>query len=582
MRLSRALAAPPPGFRWIAGFRDQRTVVGWLLALLIAVLVLPPIWFLAWGSLHLTTADFGHGAFTLRYYAKIFEDARLLESTVNSFLFGIGSAAIALVSGALLAWIVERTNAPFKGLAYLTTIISLGTPYVLYVTSWLLLMGRAGPVNDLWRQITGEPGVLFNVYSLWGMTVVEGFLWSPLAFLLLSATFRAGNPEFEEAARVSGAGLWDTIRRITFRLSLPALGALALLVFIRAIEAFEVPALVGLPGRVNVLTTDIYLHLTNTMPPDFGHASAFSAILLLIVGVLLYFYNRVSKHAERYHTVTGKGYRQRPFDLGRARWIAGTIIVLNFVLILVLPTLTLVWASLLPFFQTIKLSAFDLLTLQNYATVFSAPHYLDLVKNTLFAAAAAATLVMGVTLLAGWLTVRRARGAWVLDQLATMPLIYPGIVLGVAVMEIFLVVPLPIYGTIWIIVIAFMIRYMPYGMRYTYVGMLQIHRELEEAAGVAGATPLEALRRVVVPLLAPAMLSGWLFVFLLGARVLSLPILLASPESQVVAVAMYDLWVNGQGTELAAFGLVWTALMTVIAGAFYLLGRRSGSGAFGH
>jgi iron(III) transport system permease protein len=152
----------------------------------------------------------------------------------------------------------------------------------------------------------------------------------------------------------------------------------------------------------------------------------------------------------------------------------------------------------------------------------------------------------------------------------------------VAIMQIFLAVPLPIYGTIWIIVIAFLIGYMPYGMRYAYVGMLQIHHELEEAAGVAGATPFQAFRRVVVPLLAPAVLSGWLFVFLLGARVLSVPILLAGPDSPMVAVAMYDLWTNGQSTELAAFGLAWTALMTVIAGAFYIVGRRSGAGVFGH
>ena len=580
MRLSRALS-PATAVRRFRAPSDQRAWVGWGLAVLIAILVLPPIWFLGAGSLHLTTAKFGQGAFTLQYYARIFNDPRLFESVLNSCLFAVGSAAIALVSGAVLAWIVERTNAPFKTLAWLTTVISLGTPYVLYVTSWLLLLGRAGPVNDLWRQATGNSGVLLDIYSVWGMTVVEGCLWSPFAFLLLSSTFRVGNPEFEEAARISGGSVWDTIRRVTFPLALPSLAALAMLVFIRAIEAFEVPALVGLPGRVNVMTTDIFLDLTNRMPPDFGHASAFSAILLVIVAILLFFYNRLSRHAERFHTITGKGYRQRPFDLGRGRWIAGGVLILNFVVILVLPILMLIWTSLMPFFQTIKPSAFRLLTLKNYAAVFGTDHYLDLVQNTLFAAAAAATLVMIVTVLAGWLAVRRYRGAWVLDQIATMPLIYPGIVLGVAIMQIFLAVPLPIYGTIWIIVIAFLIGYMPYGMRYTYVGMLQIHRELEEAAGVAGATPLEGFRRIVVPLLAPAVLSGWLFIFLLGARVLSVPILLAGPDSQMVAVAMYELWTNGQGTELAAFGLVWTALMTVIATAFYVIGRRSGAGAFG-
>ena len=218
--------------------------------------------------------------------------------------------------------------------------------------SWLFLLGRAGPINDLYRLITGSDGVLINVYSMSGMILIEGFLWSPLVFLLLSATFRTSNPEYEEAARICGASVWDTIRRITLKLALPSVLALALLVFIRAIEAFEVPALVGLPGRIDVLTTDIYLDLSDVVPPDFGHASSFSVFLLVIVGIMLAFYNRLSKSADRYHTVTGKGYRARMFDLGRGRHIATAIVLINFFVILVL---ALLWASFLPFFQPVRL-----------------------------------------------------------------------------------------------------------------------------------------------------------------------------------------------------------------------------------
>ena len=152
-----------------------------------------------------------------------------------------------------------------------------------------------------------------------GMVIVEGFLWSPLAFLLVGATLRNANPELEEAARVSGAGVWQTIRRVTMRLSLPSIMALSMLVFIRAIEAFEVPALVGLPGRISVLTTDIYSNMVARAPPDVGGASALSVLMLLLVLVLLYVYGRLSRHAERFATITGKGFRPRPFDLGRLR-----------------------------------------------------------------------------------------------------------------------------------------------------------------------------------------------------------------------------------------------------------------------
>jgi iron(III) transport system permease protein len=177
--------------------------------------------------------------------------------------------------------------------------------------------------------------------------------------------------------------------------------------------------------------------------------------------------------------------------------------------------------------------------------------------------------------------VRRAPGGWLVERLATIPLVFPGLILGVAVMQLFLAIPLPIYGTLGILVWAFVINYLPYGMRYSSSGLLQIHRELEEAAAICGAAPLTRLRRIVAPLLAPALVAGWLFIFLMAARVLSLAILLAGPHSQTMAVAMFDLWANGQGTELAALGLMWSMMMAMIAVVFYFLAQRSTVGAFG-
>ena len=189
---------------------------------------------------------------------------------------------------------------------------------------------------------------------------------------------------------------------------------------------------------------------------------------------------------------------------------------------------------------------------------------------------------MLLTFFAGWLAARRRLGGGVLDQLATMPLVFPGIVLGLAMMELALALPIPLYGTLWLICIAYIVRYMPYGLRYTYAGVLQIHRELEEAAGVSGATLAQRLRRIVAPLLSPALVSAWLFIFLIASKELSMAILLAGPTSHVMAVAMFELWTNGQGGELSALGLIWTLLMTVGASLFYLTARRQGGGAFGH
>ena len=566
--------------RWARISARQQAVLATLLIVILAALVLPPFLFLIQGSLTIAGPTYDSASFGLGNFEAVIRNRHFLTTSINSLIFAAASALVALVIGWVTAWIVERTNAPLKGLAYVTAIISLGTPYILYVTAWLLFFGKAGPVNHLYRTLTGSTDVLINIYSMPGMVLVEGFLWSPLAFLLVGATLRNANPELEEAARVHGAGVWDTIRRVTMRLSLPSILALSMLVFIRAIEAFEVPALVGLPGRISVLTTDIYSNMVARAPPDIGGASALSVLMLGLVLVLLYVYGRLSRHAERFATITGKGFRPRPFDLGRLRPWAGGLLVLNFVLLLLVPMLMLVWVSLLPFFQPVTAAAFKLISFNNYRTVLASGQ-LELVINTLLVAVATATVAITLTFLGAWLAVRRGPGGWIIERLATIPLVFPGLILGIAVMQVFLRIPIPLYGTLGILIWAFVINYLPYGMRYCSSGMLQIHRELEEAAAICGASPLTRLRRIVAPLLAPALVAGWLFIFLMSARALSLAILLAGPSSQTMAVAMFDLWGNGQGTELAALGLMWSMLMAMIAVVFYAMARRSAAGALG-
>ena len=553
----------------------QTLVLAMLLIVVVAALVLPPFLFLLKASI---VDSHGSGEWSLANFEAVLGSRRFLVSSANSLAFAAGSAVLALIIGWMTAWIVERTNTPLKPLAYLTAIISLGTPYILYVTAWLLVFGKAGPINQLYRALTGTSDVLIDIYSMPGMIMVEGFLWSPLAFLLVGATLRNANPELEEAARMSGAGVGATIRRVTLRLSLPSILALSMLVFIRAIEAFEVPALVGLPGRISVLTTDIYGNMVAKAPPDIGGASALSVLMLALVLVLLTLYGRLSRHAERFATVTGKGFRPRPFELGRLRNAAAAVLVANFVLLLVVPIAMLTWVSLLPFYQPIGPAALKLVTLDNYRTVFSSDHF-ELIANTLLVAVATATIAVALTFAAAWLAVRRAPGGWAVERLATIPLVFPGLILGIAVMQLFLHLPIPLYGTLGILIWAFVINYLPYGMRYSAAGMLQIHRELEESAEMCGASAFTRLRRIVAPLLAPALLAGWLFIFLMAARVLSLAILLAGPRSQTMAVALFDLWTNGEGTELAALGLIWSMLMAMIAAVFYAVARRSAASA---
>ncbi|HEY4318255.1 MAG TPA: iron ABC transporter permease [Herbaspirillum sp.] len=573
-------AAQPLWLRRCKAMLTTRTIFAAVLGLLLVVLVFPPLLFLLQGSLS-TASPTGELVFSLDSFRGIVAEHGIFRSISNSFLFAVCSALLAVAFGGVVAWITERTNAPFARLAYVTTVTSLGTPYILYISAWLMLIGRSGPLNVYYRQLTGATHPLINAYSMASMVFIEGLLWSPMVFLLISATLRNFNPELEEAAKMCGANGRQIFKRITLKLSMPSVLALIMLVFIRSLEAFEVPAVVGIPGQIRMLTTDIYETL-QAIPPDLGSASALSACLLAIVAILLYVYSRMTRNAEQFATVTGKNFKPNKVDLGRWRYLAGAVVLGNFIMLSVLPLAVLVWASLLPFYQAPSPTAFTLLTLNNYINVFKSSHYVDLIGNTLIIAAVSATVVMLLTSLVAWLRARKAAGSTFLDSLATMPLAFPGVILGVAVMQLFLNVPVGVYGTIWIIVWAFVINTLPYGIRYSYAGMLQLHKELEEAALMSGARPLVGFARIVLPLLSPSLFAGWVFIFLLATRVLSLPVLLSGPSSQTMAVAMFDLMSNGQTPELAALGLLWSASMTAIVVAFHFVARKSGVGIHGH
>jgi iron(III) transport system permease protein len=546
-----------------------------VLALVLVALVVPPVLFLIESSLRETNIDGSFGAYTFAHYRALFGDTRFAESVTSSIAFAAGSAVVALLFGGIQAWIVERTDTPLRSLVILVSIVSLGIPGVLYTISFLLLLGRTGPANQVLAALTGSAAPLIDVYSLPGMIFIQGVEYTPLCFLLLSAVFRSTDASFEEASMISGAGLVATFRRVTFGLIRPALAALLILVFIRAIEAFETPALVGLPGRVHVLTSDIYETMLD-IPPNYGEASAFSVVMLVIMGFLLHLYGRFSRSAERYQTVSGKGYRPRVLTIGRWRWLTASVLVLFFLVLIGFPVAITAWVSLVPFYDGIHLDAIARMSFANYGTIFGETGSVSVLVNTFILGIATATVVAGFTTMAAWLAVRRRPGAWVLDQLASAPLVFPAIVLAVAFLQAFLDVPFGLYGTLTSIIIASVVQFLPFGMRYSYAGVIQIHCELEDASAICGAGTWATFRRVVLPLAAPAAITCWLFVFLMVAKAVSIPILLAGPNSQVVAVTLFDMWQNGVAGELAALGMVWTAIMTAASTGFFLISRRYG------
>ncbi len=567
----RRAGAPWLAFSWPDALRMSPVVAILIGILLIAVV--PPALFLVNASVHETLPDGSNGAFTWRFYEQLVQGRFFLPSLINTLIYACGSAVIAIFIGTVQALIVERTNTPGRKLAFLAAIISLGVPHILYTVAWLLLLGRSGPVNDVLSNLLNTPQAL-DVYSLWGMMLIEGVGFVPLTFLLMSAVLRSTDASFEEAAMMSGASPLRAFSSITLRMALPALAGLTLLIFVKAFESFEVPALVGLAGNVSVITTMIYQSSRHAGSPNYGEAGAYSVCLIVILLGLMLWQNSLSKHAKRYQTITGKGFRPRVIDLGRWKYVTASILVSLFLMVTVVPVAMLAFTSFQPFYGGVSLEAFTRLSLENYEVLLGPGSFRDSILNTLTLGAMTATLVVPFTALCAWLVVRRAPGAALIDQIASVPLVFPAIILSVAFLDVFVNSSLPLYGTLLSVILASSVRYLPYGMRYAVAGAMQVHTDLEEAATISGASRARVFFKILAPLLAATLVSSWLLIFLLSVQAVSLPLLLVGPGSEVMAVTLFELWQNGQVTELAAMGVLWIALMTCVSVLFHMLTRR--------
>ena len=539
-----------------------------LTGLTLAYLVLPPFFFILHTSL-VIDRGLQAGSFTLQHFENIIESLGDIQTLLaNSVIFSVGSAGIALAYGTALAWLAERSNAPFRRLAYVSAYVSFAIPGIIKVVGWIMLLGpKAGILNAAVVAIKGSP--LLNIFSLSGMVLVESFLWIPVVFLLMAAPFRSMDPSLEEAATTAGSSGWQVFRRVTLPLALPTVLAVLILTFIRSLEAFEIPALIGIPAGVEVLTTKIYLQIKGGLIPKYGEASAYSIVLIALVALGLYPYYRITSKTYKFTTISGKAFRPHRIDLGRWRWL-GACLMLILPLLQFLPIVAIAWSSFLPFAQVPSRRALSLLTLNNYVTAFNDSGITRSIFNSLTVSTSAATIAIVITFFAAWLIVRATMKArWVLDQMAMLPLVFPGIVMGIAILKMYLILPVPVYGTIWILVLAFIARYLPYGVRFSHSALLSLHKELEEGALASGASWLQMVRHVVVPLILPALLAGWIYIFLITFKELSIALLLYSPGSQVVAVTIWELWDNGHVGELAAFSLVIT-IGTVIVGSIFL------------
>jgi iron(III) transport system permease protein len=518
----------------------------------------------------------GFGAFTLDNFVDAYSSARIVRLIGNSLIYAAGTAALTFLIGGFVAWAVERTDAPGGALLHNLALLSFAIPGLLMAMAWIFVLSpNIGWMNALLKSAFGLTSAPFNIYSMGGMIWALSSHYFPLAYLALGPALRTLDVRMEEAGLMSGGRYWQVLPKITLPLLRPAILAGLLLLFIMGLSSYEVPRVIGRPARIDVFTTQIQ-GATTTAPPEFGVASALSLALLAVCLIAVYFYRRATRNAEAFATITGKGYRPTRIELGRWRWPVSIAICVVFLLALGLPLLTLTWQS---FFRNLSqpfIGSPPPATLENYRYILRYPIFLGAVRTSVVVSAMAATVVVGLTLVMAWMARRSAsRFAWLLDALASAPIAIPSVIVGASILFTYLVIPIGVYDTIWILLIAYVTLSLPYGMRFASSGITQIHRELEEAAATSGAATGQIITRVILPLILPFLLAAWIYVFVLSVRELGASIFLVGPGTNVLGTISLTMWEEGgsYGAVSALGVLQILPLLIIVTGLRWLESR---------
>lgn len=544
--------------------------------LVVFYLTIVPVLVMILGSLQ-SGLPGGWTPLTIKNYVAAFSSPNLYQAIANALIYSVGGGTISFILGTYLAWLTERTDVPSKGLIYSSVLMAMMIPGVLFTISWILLLApKAGLINIYLREIFGFAEGPLNPYGMLGMIVVSGIDDFYTPFLFMAAAFRSMDPSLEEASTASGAGTATTFFRVTLRLMLPAALAAGLLIFIRGLEDFEVPALLGIPAGVYVLSTEIYLSVRRP-PSDFNMAATFSMFYLLVALVGLYLYFRVTRMIERFAVITGRGFRPRLVRLEGWRTPAAVSALGIVVVSVYLPLAVLAWTALLPWYSPPSWEMAQSMSLKNFYWLFEEQRILSSAKNNFVVGLSAAGLVTFFAAVVAWIVIRtQIPGRRILDGLAFSAMAYPSMVLGLALIWFYLTVPIPVYATLWILIIAYVTKRLPNSVRICSVVMIQIQKELEDASSVCGASFFKTFYRIVLPLLIPGLFVSFATTLTITFKALSLPVLLGHAGTELVPLLIFDLFESGQYPKLAALG---TATIFVIMGVTLL--TRWGSHRFG-
>jgi iron(III) transport system permease protein len=481
----------------------------------------------------------------------------------DTLVFVSGAVALTFAIAFTLAWLIERTDLPWRDLWFCLILFPLLVPSVVLAIAWIFLLGpNAGWLNVWVRALLGFEGTgPINIFSMTGLIACQALASVPFAFLLLCSTLRSMNPSFEEASGASGGSPWNTFFRVTLPVLLPGLLAPVILSLLITLEQFEMPLIIGLPARINVFAYRVWFELNPSSGlPNYGGAAAVAIPFLGVGMLLLLVYNWMIRRAESFVTVTGKAYRQTRFALGRWRTPAIVFVLAYVLLAAILPALTLLWTGFFGYalpglesLQKFSLSAYRYLAGERL-------FWLGLV-NTLLVAGSSALIVTALGCVLAWIIVRtRIAGRRILDFVSFMSVGIPSVIAGLAVMILYLSVPVGIYGTVWILVIAYSYR-LAVTTRISRAGLMQIHRELEEASSASGARWLATQWRILLPLMLPSIASGFILLFITGVREFTMGLILYSQDNVVLSVLLWRLYESGQAGPSAALATIIIVLV---------------------
>jgi len=523
--------------------------------------IITPILVVFWRSFTSGRLGFDVGL-NLANYARVFSDKDIMPMLSNSVIYAAGAALLGTVLGALLAWIVARTNTPGKALVELMPLYPILMPTIMKNIAWILLLApKSGILNGMLQQFLGIETLVFNAFSMAGMIWVFGLACVPLGYLFLLPVFLSFDPSLEESAYIAGSKPMHTMLKITFPLAVPAFLSAFVLNFLRGLRSFETPVLQGTPGNIKVFVSRVY----DSMALEFntGLATSYSVVLVVLSVITLYCYVRATRFSERYATITGKGYRVRVIDIGRWKYMTFLLVFLYFLAGILIPFIVLIVVSMIPYYDYDTFMKFPSnAVLTNYFIVMKHPSFVTGLYNSLVLSVSIAviTVLAGITM-AFTIYRTRAWGTKLFEFIGTLPLAFPPLVLSVGLVIIFIGTPL--YNSLWALGIGLFVAYFPYAFRNASGSIVNIHKELDEAAWVHGAKWRHVFFKITLPILKPSVGGALFYIFIEAIRNVDVAVLLTAPGKEYGPVTLFEYFRVGQWAEAAAGGVIYLIILIV-------------------